>query len=223
MRLSNAQVIIFCDFQCSEFIFISNALFQLQRAKLRPLMPTSLIPRLRSSTNQSKCVAARQTWRWPTWPAAKAQVASVSARPLALLSVWAKCARRILTTATSVLNQRSGKEENQEHAKRASPLRNSGSVLPPVGLRKNLLAAFILCVTKRGQNTATTPITSQAFHFSSILIILNSRKLLPQTWQHSQWRVELPDPRVASSWCNFLGWKCQHLPRYWKENLFKLI
>ena len=61
MRLSNAQVMNFCDSHCSEFIFILNALFQLQRAKLRPLMPTSLIPRLRSSTNQSKCVAARQT------------------------------------------------------------------------------------------------------------------------------------------------------------------
>ena len=73
-------------------------------------------------------------------------------------------------TATSVLNQRSGKEESRADAKRASPLRNSGSVLPPVGLRKNLPAAFIPCVTKRGQNTATTPIISQAFHFKSILI-----------------------------------------------------
>ena len=61
MRLSNAKVMIFCDFHCWEFILILNALFQLQRAKLRPLTPTSLTPRSRSSTNQSKCVAARQT------------------------------------------------------------------------------------------------------------------------------------------------------------------
>lgn len=77
-----------------------------------------------------------------------------------------RSARRILTTATSVLNQKSRKKEMQAHAKHASPLRNSGSVLPPVGSKENPPAAFTLFAMKRGQIIAATPITSPVFHFT---------------------------------------------------------
>ena len=79
--------------------------------------------------------------------------------------------------------------------------------------RKPACCFHPVCYEKRPKYCSNTNYFSGISFYLGSLTKLIPRKLLPQTWQHSQWNVELPNPGVAPARCNFLGWKCQHLPR----------
>ena len=79
--------------------------------------------------------------------------------------------------------------------------------------RKPACCFHPVCYEKRPKYCNNTNYFSGIPFYLGSLTKLIPRKLLPQTWQHSQWKVELPNPGVAPARCNFLGWKCQHLSR----------
>ena len=79
--------------------------------------------------------------------------------------------------------------------------------------RKPACCFHPVCYEKRPNYCSNTNYFSGIPFYIDSLTKLIPRKFLPQTWQHSQWKVELPNPGVAPARCNFLGWKCQHLSR----------